>query len=97
MALSQLNDYKNSLMKTGNRSIHLVADRIPESVTNSANKAMTTVSHQSSNAIAWAKKNPVKAAVFGAIGIGLIGVTGFFAGRRKRSEMDMQKNTNLPQ
>ena len=95
--LHNFNTYKNSLMKNGNKSLHLVSDRIPESVSNTASRAMTTVSHQSANAVAWAKKHPVRAAIYGVIGLGIIGATTLFARRRRHIEPSSPDSSNFPQ
>lgn len=97
MQLNQLKEFGNSVMKTGNKSLHLVSDNIPSSVTNTASKAMTTVSHKSSDAISWAKKHPVKAAIFGVVGLGIIGATTFFARKGRGIDANIETPNNLPQ
>ena len=72
-------------MSKGNHSLRVVRDNIPASVSNRANNALTTISNGSTSAWSWAKRHPVQAAVYGIIGLGIIGATGFFARRRKSS------------
>ena len=97
-SMDTLNGYKNSLMAKGNHSLRLVRDNIPASVSTSANNALTTVSRGSSSAWAWAKRHPIQAAVFGVIGLGIIGATGLFARRRSRAnhseELDSSRLPN---
>lgn len=95
-SIDTLNGYKNSLMAKGNHSLSLVKDNIPAGVSSRANNALATISNGSTNAWAWAKRHPIQAAVYGIIGLGIIGATGFFARRKSARNSNELDSSRLP-